>query len=436
MARMLHESGPVCYYGWTGVGQHTNATQTDRAIALICALTGSFDAPGGNVSFDRIPVNDVRGVDLMGKSQRAKTIGLAARPLGPPRSGWIAGRDFYDAVLTAKPYPVRGLVGFGANLMVSHADGARAKAALSRLDFYLHTDLNLNPTAEMADIVLPVASAWEREGLRVGFEVTQSAEGLVQLRQPVVTPRGEARTDSAIVFDLAQRLGLGNQFWNGDVDAGYRHILAPSGISLETLRQHPEGVRLPLATRYRKYAGDGTGAAPGFATPTRKVEVYSQLFLEHGQPPLPDFAEPLTGPVSRPDLAERFPLVLTCAKTTQYCHSQHRNLPRLRKQVPDPPLEIHPATAAARAIAEDDWVEISTPHGKMRARARLRASLDPRVVAGQHGWWQACRELGLPAYEAIGPDSANFNAAISSDAVDPVSGAPSHRSFLCEIRKL
>ncbi len=436
MARMLHESGPVCYYGWTGVGQHTNATQTDRAIALICAMTGSFDAPGGNVGFDRIPVNDVRGVELMAKSQRAKTIGLDARPLGPPRSGWVTGRDFYDAVLTGKPYPVHGLVGFGANLMVSHADGARAKAALGQLDFYLHTDLTMNPTAEMADIVLPAASAWEREGLRVGFEVTQSAEELVQLRQPVVAPRGEARPDSAIVFDLAQRLGFGAQFWNGDLDAGYRHILAPSGIALETLRQHPEGVRVPLKTRYRKYAGDGTGAAPGFATPTRKVEVYSQLFLEHGLPPLPEFVEPMTGPVSRPDLAERFPLVLTCAKVTQYCHSQHRNLPRLRKQVPDPSVEIHPAAAAARAIAEDDWVEIATPHGKIRARAHLRASLDPRVVSGQHGWWQECRELGLPGYAAVGPDSANYNAAISSDAVDPVSGVPSHRSYLCEVRKL
>src|SRR6185437_4811442 len=83
MARMLHESGPVAYYGWTGVGQHTNATQTDRAIALVCALTGSFDAPGGNVVFDRIPVNDARGVELMGPAQRAKTVGREKRPIGP-----------------------------------------------------------------------------------------------------------------------------------------------------------------------------------------------------------------------------------------------------------------------------------------------------------------------------------------------------------------
>jgi anaerobic selenocysteine-containing dehydrogenase len=145
----------------------------------------------------------------MPEEQRAKAIGISPRPLGPPRDGWVTGRDLYDAILTERPYPVRGLVGFGANLIVSHADGARAREALSRLDFYLHTDLTMNPTAELADIVLPVASAWEREALKVGFEVSQEAEGLVQLRQPVVTPRGEARPDNYIVFELAERLGLG-----------------------------------------------------------------------------------------------------------------------------------------------------------------------------------------------------------------------------------
>ena len=74
MARLLHESGQVSYYGWTGVGEHTNATQTDRAIALVCALTGSFDAPGGNVLYDKVRVNDVRGVELMAPAQRFPTV--------------------------------------------------------------------------------------------------------------------------------------------------------------------------------------------------------------------------------------------------------------------------------------------------------------------------------------------------------------------------
>jgi hypothetical protein len=61
-------------------------------------------------------------------------------------------------------------------------------------------------------------------------------------------------------------------------------------------------------------------AAPaGAATATRKIELYSELLLDHGYPPLPDHQEPLVGPRSRLDLAERFPLILTCAKSTQFC---------------------------------------------------------------------------------------------------------------------
>ncbi len=436
MARMLWESRPVAYYGWTGVGQHTNATQTDRAIALVCALTGSFDAPGGNVIFDRVPTNDVRGTELMSPAQRHKALGFDQRPLGPPRDGWVTGRDLCDAILTGHPYPVRGLVGFGANLVVSHADGSRASQALAALDFYVHADLFMTPTAVFADVVLPVASAWEREGLRIGFEISQAAEGLAQLRAPVVAPIGEARSDAWIVFELARRLGLGAQFWDGDIDAAYRHLLAPSGISLEALRETPEGIRTPLRTRYRKYADKSSGAAPGFATPTRKVEVYSAQLLAHGQAPLPAFIEPALGPHSSGIVALRFPLVLTCAKSATFCHSQHRNLPRLRRRMPDPLVELHPQAATVRGVAEGDWIVIETPHGKFRGRARLRGGFDPRVVVAQHGWWQACPELGLPGYDSIGAESANYNAAIRADDVDPVSGVPGHRSYLCEVSKL
>jgi anaerobic selenocysteine-containing dehydrogenase len=79
-ARLLWESRPVSYYCWTGVGQTTNATQTDRAIALLYALTGSYDAPGGSVIFPRVPTNDVSGTELMSDAQRATALGLAGVP--------------------------------------------------------------------------------------------------------------------------------------------------------------------------------------------------------------------------------------------------------------------------------------------------------------------------------------------------------------------
>jgi len=53
--------------------------------------------------------------------------------------------------------------------------------------------------------------------------------------------------------------------------------------------------------------------------------------------------------IARGDEADRrFPLILTSAKTPVYCHSQHRNLPRLRRTLPEPIVEINPATAASR----------------------------------------------------------------------------------------
>jgi anaerobic selenocysteine-containing dehydrogenase len=114
-------------------------------------------------------------------------------------------------VIEARAYPVRALVGFGLNLLLSHADAARGAEALRRLEFHVQSDLYLTPTAAYADIVLPVASACEREGLRVGFGLDQDACELVQFRPAAVAPRGEARADIDIVFDLAVRLGLGRQ---------------------------------------------------------------------------------------------------------------------------------------------------------------------------------------------------------------------------------
>jgi len=432
-AQLLWEARPVSYYGWTGVGQSTNATQTDRALCLLYALTGSVDAPGGNVLFPKVPTKDVAGAELMPAAQRAKALGVATRPLGPPRSGWITSNDLYRAILEGKPYRVRGLVGFGANLLVSHADVARGRAALAALDFFVHADLFMTPTAALADIVLPVSSAWEHENLKIGFEVSAEAESLVQLRPRVVAPRGEARSDTAIVFDLATRLGLGAHFWNGDVEAAWRHQLAPSGLTLEALRSAPRGIRVPLSLRHRKYAEEAAGRAIGFPTPSGKVEIYSEVFLEHGYTPLPEFVEPLVGPVSRPELAVRYPLVLTCAKLPEFCHSQHRGLPALRRLVRDPQLEIHPQAATRRDVADGDWVVIETPDGRIRARARFNESLDPRVVCGQHGWWQGCDALGAPAYDPLSADGANYNLLIGNAAVDPISGSVPHRAYLCEV---
>ena len=207
-ARLLYETRPVSYYHWAGICQQGNATQTGRAISLLYALTGSYGAPGGNVQFPTPPVNDISGFGLIPQSQLAKTLGRDERPLGPPSKGWITSRDFAQAALASDPYPVRGLVSFGSNPLLTKPHTPNLEPALKALDFLVHADMFLNPSAQYADLVLPVASPWERDGLAPGFQLGERGSAWLQLRQAVLAPLGECRSDTEIVFELAKRLEL------------------------------------------------------------------------------------------------------------------------------------------------------------------------------------------------------------------------------------
>jgi anaerobic selenocysteine-containing dehydrogenase len=241
----------------------------------------------------------------------------------------------------------------------------------------------------------------------------------------------------AIIFDLATLLGLGEHFFEGDVEAAWDYELAPSGLTVQQLRQHPMGLRARGETRFQKYAerDTTTGQPRGFPTPTRKVEIYSTRFAQMGYDPLPAYQEPVSSSHDRPDMAQAYPLVLTFFRLVQYCDVQHRNIPRLRRQVPEPFLEIHLATAAAMNVQDGEWVILETPAGRIRLKARCKDALHPRVVSTAHGWWQACQELGLPGYDPFGPEGANANLLVSNDVIDPISGSVPHRSQMCRVRK-
>ncbi len=433
-ARLIWQNRPVAYYAWSGVAQQTNATQTDRAICLLYALTGSYDVPGGNLVLATVPANDASGADLIGEDQRARALGISERPLGPPRDLRVTSHDFYRAVLDKEPYEVKALIAFGTNILFSYPNPEMGIEALKSLEFHVQTDLFLTPSAEFADIVLPVTTPWEHEALRLGFEDSQDGQLLVQLRKATIEPLAEARPDTWIVFELAKRLGLQDKFFGGEIDEGLRYVLEPSGISLEDLRANPRGVHFGATPRFRKYAGDGdAGPAPGFKTPSKRAEVYSETFLEHGQQPLPDFVAPLPNTHGSSALAKKFPLVLTSFKPALFCQSQHRGISELRKRHPDPVIEIHPDTATQRGIAEQGWVRIETPGGTSLARARLNDKLDPGVVCTEHGWWQGCTDLGLPSTAAVGPKTSNYSALIGNDVCDPISGSVPLRSYPCQV---
>jgi anaerobic selenocysteine-containing dehydrogenase len=226
-------------------------------------------------------------------------------------------------------------------------------------------------------------------------------------------------------------------FFDGNIEAAFNHQLAPSGLTVQQLREHPMGMRFEAQTRYQKYAelDPQTGQPQGFRTPTRKIEIYSTTFAKAGYPPPPIYQQPVESLASRPDATQEYPLVLTFFRVVQFCDEQHRNIPRLRRPVPEPFLEIHPHTAIAAGITDREWVVLETATGRVKLKAKFRDSLHPQVVATQYGWWQGCKELGRPGYDPFGPDGANANLLVPNEVIDPIGGSVPHRSQRCRVRK-
>jgi anaerobic selenocysteine-containing dehydrogenase len=435
-ALLLAHNRPVSMYMWNGIGQHTNATQTSRAIASLYALLGDFDRAGGNVIFPKVSVNDVSGKAFLSKPAAAERIGRERKPLGPPaKPGNCAAYDVFTAVLEERPYPVKAFLSFGSNVVMSNADSRRAREAFQALELSVATDLFMTPTAALCDYVLPATSFLEMSNIATAFEHRPAGKTHLQYRPAVVDPLFERRSDTWIIFELARRLGFDAEFWHGNIEAGYAHELAPSGISLEQLKNSPKGISLPAEPSYEKHRKTNKeGRAQGFATASKKVELFASVFAAHGYPPLPEYVEPALSPVSRPEIAADYPLVLTNAKFTTYVHSQQRSLVSLRKASPEPTASIHPETAARYGIENKQWVIVETPHGAIKVKAHVTVNILPGVVCCQHGWWQACKQLDLPGYDPYAREGANPALLIGTEFTDPVSGSLPHRSYLCRLR--
>ncbi|MCZ7562971.1 MAG: hypothetical protein M5U08_03460 [Burkholderiales bacterium] len=178
--------------------------------------------------------------------------------------------------------------------------------------------------------------------------------------------------------------------------------------------------------RYRRYE------ATGFKTPTGKIELYATRLEKLGYAPLPYYAEPPESPLSVPDVAEEFPLVLTTGgRIPFFFNSEHRQIPNLRRARRDPRAEIHPETAARHGIKDGEWMWIETRRGRIRQRAKLTAGIDARVVSAEHAWWFP--DEPAPEY---GVWKSNVNVLTDNTApYDPAMGTYQLRALLCRVAK-
>lgn len=426
---LLASSPRIAYYHWTGFAQGVDATQTTRAVGALFALRDDVDAEGGNRWLHGPPIPRIADPELLTTDQRAKTAGLDHLPLGPPRHGFSTMRDVCDAIEGRGAGPVKMLFGFGSNFMLSHPDAERTRRTLQKLDFHVHCDLFMTPTAAQADIVLPVAGPLEHDTIRFGFEISERAAGHVQFRPALLPPPGDARPDHWIARSLACRLGFEDRLWRLPLEAALDQVLAPVNLDVATLRARPEGIFLPVRQTPRSYAEHGDNGHPrGFDTPSRRIEFYSSLLNSEGYPPVAAASLP---PPRDPD----FPVWATTAKSGYYTHSSLRNITSLRRRAPYPTVEISPGLAKRHQLIENDWAVVTTQKGSARLKVRIDPEMPNHVAIVAFGWSHGGDPVYGSSQPVTGEGSSNINAILSDSVRDPVSGAPPLRGFACAIRR-
>ncbi len=386
---------------------HQNGVQNTRAILLISAITGNIEVPGGNrVSSVSAPKNNITLQETV--PEMPPGIGSQRFPVFTSLFEEMQANAIVDQIISSDPYPVKALIGAGLNLQF-FANHDRLTKTLKKLDLLVDIDLFHTPATMISDIVLPISTWLERDIL------VMKPGGLIRWVKPAIEPVGETWPEWKIYAELAKRLGIGELFYDGDITKCFEYILEPTGITLEQLSEKPEGIVYPVEkTKVRNYEG------AGFSTPSGKVEIWSSILKEHGYDPLPTYKEPLESPLSTPDLAKRYPLVLTTGvRTISYTHSQHRNLTRLRKMVPEPLLEINPDDASARGIKSGDMVSVFSPRGEVSVKANVTDIILRGVVHLPHHW----------------PFEANANILCDDINLDPISGFPAFKSQLCQVKK-
>lgn len=423
-SRLYATSKPAVLDVGVAIDQQYNSFQTARAIAMLIALTGNVDIPGGNLFYEPIgqiiPLKDTNfQLDhQLANEMKEKRLGADKYKLLCYEAHQCHAPTLLNAMIEDKPYPVKAAVIFASNAVLSYPDSKKVEKALKKLDFLVVSDLFRTPTAELANIIFPAATFVERDHI-----INYYGQGLYLQPQPkIIEPIGQCCDDKKIMMELAKRLGHEKEWPWQNVEEILDYLLSPINITYEELKDKSV---VSIPRRYRKYE------EKGFGTESGKVELYSRKLQEIGYEPLPIWREPPESPANF-ELVRKYPLILiTGGRLPMYNHTEMRNVPWLREIEPEPYIEIHPHTAQERDIEDGEKVTVISPRGKIKVKAKFTRGISPKVVRIPERWWYPEKEP--PTY---GWEEVNVNILTSSDPpFDPALGSWSTRVLLCEVKK-
>ncbi len=409
-ARLYATTKPASIIDGNGIDMQVQVFQITRAVCMLRALTGNLDKDGGDFIPQPVPLKNIQCHEKLPAGVAPITQAYPLFNEFHETWGLHAQSCLVDAILDGTPYPVRMVVVQSGNPVVTMTDANRVRKAFEKLEFLVVIDLFRNRTARYADVLLPASSCFEKTQLNRAF----MRNSPVILQNQVIDCLGESWPDWKIVFELGRRLGFAADFPWHSAEAAIDYQLAPSGLTVEMLRQNPDGLRAnPL--KFEKYLSQG------FATPSGKVEFFSERLKKAGHLPVPFMDGSTDNPISFADTFGEGGLIgISGERTNRFTHTQFHHIPSLIRREGEGSADLHPQDARKRNIASGQWLTISTPRGQVRMRARISEAVHPGVVRIAWGWGE------------VDPQ-CNVNNLTDDERRDPITSTPSNRCFMCRI---
>jgi thiosulfate reductase/polysulfide reductase chain A len=353
IARELAAAAPrAMIYPGRRSSNYTDSSQIRRAFAIVNALLGNWDRPGGLTAARKVGLKSphIEAPFYEDNPEDRIDAGVAKLMFDEEGSFKIAR----DAVIAQKPYPVKGFFTYKTNPAQTAANREKTLKMYEQLDFALSMDITMSDTAWLADLVLPSQCALERTD-PCSAQQGSSACACVVMRDPVVSkPMFESKSALWVVSELAKRMDLG-EYFDFTVDGFREEQLDGLPGALEAL--HRDGVYYNPSKLYGVYDGRI------FKTKSHKIELYNERYKELGVDPMPVYHKPKEVPPLK------FRMVV--GRTAVITQSSSQNNSLLQEFVSDNSLWIHPDPAGKLGIAHGDRVRVDSPVGTQKLEANV-----------------------------------------------------------------
>ncbi len=250
---------------------------------------------------------------------------------------------------------------YGINAVESLPASHLVARGLARRDvFVVVHDTHWNTTTRYADLVLPAPTYLEKTDLPLTY-----GHATIVLGKKVVEPLGESRPEYEVVWELAKRLGI-EEDWLYDDPLKVLARAVEDALQEGTIKDLLEGRLVRLRQRPRNE----------YQTPTGRIEFYSTRAEKLGLNPLPQHRDIVLGPDD---------YILLTGAHPRYTNSQFREVYGLHPPV----VYVNPVDAKRSGIMDGGKVLVYNSYGEVCLRAVVTSSVPEKTL------WTTRHVIGL-----------------------------------------